>query len=78
MPRSRRQPRIGLQAARAAIEWTHLFAQELNAAARQAAKDADLITVEHYRQALPIASAKVLEATESYQVESANARSRAG
>ena len=70
-------PRIELQAAKTAIEWTNLFAQELDAAARGAAKESGLVTSDHYRQALPIATSRVLAAINSQNVEDHDVNSRA-
>lgn len=57
---SKSSPKIELQAIRMAIEWKNAFAMELQSAAQEAAEDCDVITVEHYRQALPIAASRVL------------------
>jgi hypothetical protein len=69
-------PRIELAAARLAIEWEHLFATELKLAAQQLAKDCDLVTADHYRQAVPDAVSKVLHAAKTTLIESRNAQRR--
>jgi hypothetical protein len=69
--------RIELQAAKMAIEWTSLFAHELAAAARQAAIDSELVTEEHYRQALPIAASRFLAALKSPNSQVSDVNSRA-
>jgi hypothetical protein len=69
-------PRIELEAARLAIEWKNLFAIELKLAAQQLAKGSDLVTANHYRQALPDAVSKVLHAAKTKMVESQNDQRR--
>jgi hypothetical protein len=69
-------PVIELEAARIAIEWKSLFASELRVAARQLAKGSPRVTAEHYRQALPVAVAKVLQAVNTCSTGSRDARCR--
>ena len=69
--------RTELVAAKAAINWTNRFAELLHGAARQAAKDSELVTIEHYKQALPIAASRMMAAIEPDDVESADAESQA-
>ena len=70
------KPRVELEAARLAIEWEDIFATELKSAAERLAKGCDLITANHYRQALPDAVSRVLHATDTKLVESRNAQRR--
>lgn len=70
-------PKIELEAAWTAIEWKNLFAEQLDLAARQAAVDSEFVTSEHYRQALPIATVRMLEAIKTQNAESANGQRRA-
>jgi hypothetical protein len=77
MAAAQSDPRIELQAARAAVEWKNLFAEELDVAARQIANGAELVTAEHYRQALPIATSRILDAIESHRNKSSNVQQRA-
>jgi hypothetical protein len=69
-------PRIELEAARLAIQWESLFATELKLAAQELANGSDLVTVDHYRQALPDAVSRVLHAAKTKLVESRNAPRR--
>jgi hypothetical protein len=69
--------RTELTAAKAAIDWTSLFAELLHRAARAAAKDGSLVTIEHYKQALPIAASGIVAAIESGDVEMTDAESQA-
>lgn len=69
---SQSSPRIEVEAARLAVEWKNLFASELKLAARQLAKGSDLVTANHYRQAMPDAVSKVLHAAKTTLVESRN------
>lgn len=70
------KPRIDLKAAQMAVQWKHLFATELKSAAEELATGSHLVTVEHYRQALPEAISRVLRAAETESVESADAQRR--
>lgn len=45
-------PRIEVEAARMAVQWKNLFATELKSAAQQLANGSDLVTADHYRQAI--------------------------
>jgi hypothetical protein len=65
-------PRIEVEAARMAVRWKSLFATELRLAAQQLAKGSDLVTVDHYRQAVPHAVSRVLHTASTESVESAN------
>jgi hypothetical protein len=76
MAGSQSDPRIELRAAKTAIKWMNAFAEELDAAARHAAANSDLVSEEHYRQALPIATARLLAAIETNRTESGNAQQR--
>ena len=67
---------IEVTAARLAIEWKHLFATELKLAAIKLAHGSLRLTSEHYRQAAPIALAKVLEAVNSPTDSASNAQRR--
>jgi hypothetical protein len=69
-------PRIELEAVRLAVEWKNLFAHELRLAAQQLAKGSDLVTANHYRQAMPEAVSRVLDAATTRSVESHNAQRR--
>ena len=69
-------PRIEVEAARLAVEWKTLFATELKSAAQQLAKGSDLVTADHYRQAIPEAVSRVLHAVKTESVESANVQRR--
>jgi hypothetical protein len=69
-------PRIAVEAVRMAVEWENIFATELKSAAQQLAKGSDLVTADHYRQAVPLAIARVLHATKTESVESANVQRR--
>ena len=69
-------PRIEVEAARMAVQWKSLFATELRLAAQQLAEGSDLVTVDHYRQALPDAISRVLHAVKTQSVESANVQRR--
>ena len=69
-------PRIEVQAARMAVEWKNLFAAELKSAAQQLAKGSDLVTVEHYRQAIPKAVSRVSQAAQTESLESADVQRR--
>ena len=75
MADSQPNPRIGVEAARMAVEWKNLFARELQSAAQGLARGAELITVEHYRQAIPDAVSKVLHAAKT-EGNSANVQRR--
>lgn len=57
---SRSNARIEVEAARMAVELKHLFAAELQRAAQEMAQDAELVTVEHFRRAVPLAVSRVL------------------
>jgi len=76
MAGSQSDPRIELRAAKIAIKWMNAFAAELDTAARHAAANSDLVSEEHYRQALPIAIARLLAAIETNRTESSNAQQR--
>ncbi len=65
MADSKSGPRIELEAARLAVEWKNLFAAELKSAAQQLASGSDLVTANHYRQALPNALSRVLHAAKT-------------
>jgi hypothetical protein len=67
--------RIELRAAKIAIKWVNTFAEELDAAAREAAMNSDFVSEAHYRQALPLATARLLAAIEN-GTESSNAQQR--
>ncbi len=69
-------PRIEVEAARLAVEWKNLFANELKLAAQQLAKGSDLVTADHYRQAMPEAVSRVLNAAKTTLVESRNVQRR--
>ena len=69
-------PRIEVTAARMAVEWKNLLGAELKLAAQQLAKGSDLVTVDHYRQAIPDAVSRVLHAAQTESVESANVQRR--
>lgn len=69
-------PRIAVEAARMAVEWKNLFATELKSAAQQLADGSDLITADHYRQAIPDAVSRVLQAVKTESAESTNAQRR--
>lgn len=64
---------IELQAARLAVEWQHLFAAQLMSAAEQVAHGSAMITVDHYREALPAALASVLDSVKKQMCVSTNA-----
>ena len=68
--------KIEVDAARIAIEWKNLFATELRLAARQLAKDSDLVTMEHYRQALPTATSRLLQIARTEATGSAHVQRR--
>ena len=70
------EPRIDLKAAQMAVQWENLFGTELKLAAERLAKHSSLVTVEHYRQALPEAISRVLHAAETESIESADAQRR--
>jgi hypothetical protein len=72
MADGRSSQRIEVEAARLAVEWEKLFATELKLTAQQLAMGSDLVTANHYRQALPDAVSKVLHAAETTLVESRN------
>lgn len=63
-------PRIELRAVRMGIEWKGMFDDELQRAARQLAGNAKCVTCEHYRDALPIAVGRFLQAAERSLPES--------
>jgi hypothetical protein len=65
-------PKAEVEAARLVIEWKNLFARQLHSAARQLARGTELVTAEHYRQALPGATSKMLEAVKTHSTEGAN------
>ena len=67
--------RIELRADKIAIKWVNTFAEELDAAAREAAMNSDFVSEAHYRQALPLATARLLAAIEN-GTESSNAQQR--
>ena len=69
-------PKIEVEAARMAIEWKNLFATELQLAAQQLAKGSELVTAEHYWQALPTATSRVLHVVKTHSTESANVQRR--
>lgn len=69
-------PRIELEAARLAVEWKNLFATELTLAAKQVAQGSDLITADHYRQAVSTAISRVSQAIRTQSVESAHVQRR--
>ncbi len=69
-------PRIEVKAARMAVEWENIFAAELKSAAQQLAKGSDLVTVDHYRQAIPDAVSRVLHAAQTESAESADVQRR--
>ncbi len=77
MASSQPDPRIELRAAKIAIKWANAFAEELDAAAREAAMDMDpdIVSEAHYKQALPLAAARLLAAIEN-GAESGNAQQR--
>lgn len=56
----RSNARIEVNAARLAVEWKNLFAAELKRAAQDMAQGAEVVTVEHFRLAVPLAVSKVL------------------
>jgi hypothetical protein len=68
--------RIELKAARLAVEWKSLFATELELVAERLAENCDLVTADHYRQALPEAVSRLLHAVETQSVERHNAERR--
>jgi hypothetical protein len=68
---------IELKAAKAAINWTNLFADLLHAAARASAKDCELVTIEHFRRALPMAASQIVAAIESGNAETADVEPQA-
>ncbi len=68
--------RIEVEAVRMAVQWKSLFATELQLAAQQLAKGSDLVTVDHYRQAIPEAVSKVLQLAKTESVESAHVQRR--
>lgn len=67
---------IEVEAARMAVEWKNLFATELKLAAQQLAKGSDLVTANHYRQAIPDAVSRVLHAAKTESGEFANVQRR--
>jgi hypothetical protein len=69
---SQASPRIEAEAARLAIEWGDLFSTELKLAAQRLAKDSNLVTANHYRQALPDAISSVFLSVKTNLVESHN------
>ena len=69
-------PRIEVEAARMAVQWKSLFATELRLVAQQLAEGSDLVTVDHYRQALPDAISRVLHAAKTESIESADIQRR--
>ncbi len=68
--------RIQVEAARLAVEWKDLFATELKVAAQRLANGADLVTANHYRQAVPDAVSKVLHVAKIPLGESCNVQRR--
>jgi len=52
---------IDLDAVKLGIEWKHRFAAELKAEAIKLAGLSSLVTVEHYRQAAPVAISTLLK-----------------
>ena len=62
--------RIEVAAARIAIEWKDEFATKLKRAAEQLATDGDLVTVDHYRQALPDVLSEMLQRARNESGES--------
>jgi hypothetical protein len=76
MPGSQSDPRIELRAAKIAIKWMNGFAEELDTAAREAAMNSDFVSEAHYRQALPLATARLLAAIETNGTDSGNAQQR--
>jgi hypothetical protein len=52
---------IELDAVKLGIEWKHRFAAELKAEAIKLAGPSSLVTVEHYRQAAPVAISTLLK-----------------
>lgn len=76
MVESRSIPRVELEAARLAVEWKNLFATELAIAAKQVAQGSDLITTDHYRQAVSTAISRVSQAIRTQSVETSHAQRR--
>ncbi len=76
MTDSQSEPRIEVGAARMAVEWKNLFAAELKSVAQHLAMGSDVVTKEHYLQAMPIAVSKVLQAVQEEAIGSANAKRR--
>ncbi len=72
----RSSPRIDVEAVRLAVEWKNLFAHELKLAAQRLAAGCDLVTANHYRQAMPEAVSRVMHAAAATSVESHNAQRR--
>ena len=58
-------PRIGVEAARMAVQWKNLFAAELQLAAQGLARGSDLVTADHYRRAIPDAVSRLLHAAKT-------------
>jgi hypothetical protein len=76
MAGSQSDPKIELGAAKIAIKWMNVFAEQLDTAAREAAMNSDFVSEAHYRQALPLATARLLATIETNGTESSNAQQR--
>lgn len=76
MPDGMSRLEVDVEAARLAIEWKYLFATELQRVARHLAQESGSVTVEHYRQALEPAVARLLEAVHKRATESSHAERR--
>lgn len=76
MPAGQSNPRVEVAAARLAVELKSLFATELKLAALELAKDSGPLTPEHYRQAVPKALSKVLQAGNTLPAPPSNVQRR--